>query len=191
MFSFRKPRSEARHPAPAPPFPGDGPAAAQRATFAAGCFWGVEAAFRQVNGVLRTTVGYTGGHLAHPSYRQVCRHTTGHAEAVEVWFDPAAVTYGQLLATFWRIHNPTTRRRQGLDFGRQYRSAVFFHDAAQQDLAEASRAAEQTRLSRPITTEITAASAFYPAEAYHQRYLEKLGRSHPGPTVRQYSRPRA
>jgi peptide-methionine (S)-S-oxide reductase len=182
MFSFRKPRSAA-----APPFPGDGPAGAQRATFAAGCFWGVEAAFRQVNGVLRTTAGYTGGHLAHPAYRQVSRHTTGHAEAVEVWFDPAVVTYEQLLATFWRIHNPTTRRRQGLDFGRQYRSAIFFHDARQQELAAASRATEQASLSRPITTEITAASAFYPAEDYHQRYLEKLGRSTPGPTIRQHS----
>jgi peptide-methionine (S)-S-oxide reductase len=191
MFSFRKPRPAGRHPAPAPPFPGDGPAGAQRATFAAGCFWGVEAAFRQVHGVLRTTAGYTGGHLAHPSYQQVCRHTTGHAEAVEVWFDPATVTYEQLLATFWRIHNPTTRHRQGLDFGRQYRSAIFFHSTEQQELAEASRAAEQARRSRPITTEITAASAFYPAEEYHQRYREKLGHSTPSLTIRQHSRPSA
>ncbi|MEP7024915.1 MAG: peptide-methionine (S)-S-oxide reductase MsrA [Actinomycetota bacterium] len=189
MFSFRKrrstqaPRSAGRRPAPAPPFPGDGPAGVQRATFAAGCFWGVEAAFRRVDGVLRTTAGYTGGHLAHPSYGQVSRHTTGHAEAVEVWFDPATVSYGQLLATFWRIHNPTTRRRQGLDFGRQYRSEIFFHDARQQQQAAASRDAEQTQLSRPITTEITAASAFYPAEEYHQRYLEKLGRSRPAATI--------
>jgi peptide-methionine (S)-S-oxide reductase len=187
MFSFRK-----AHSAPAPPFPADGPAGAERATFAAGCFWGVEAAFRQIDGVLRTTAGYTGGHLANPSYPQVCRHTTGHAEAVEVWFDPAVVTYEQLLATFWRIHNPTTRRRQGLDFGRQYRSAIFFHEARQQELATASRDAAQAGLSRPITTEITAASAFYPAEEYHQRYREKLGRSHPSRTVRQHSptRPR-
>jgi peptide-methionine (S)-S-oxide reductase len=186
MFSFRKPR-----PAAAPPFPGDGPAGAQRATFAAGCFWGVEAAFRQVSGVLKTTVGYTGGHKARPSYQQVCRHTTGHAEAVEVWFDPAAVTYEQLLTVFWRTHNPTTRWRQGLDVGRQYRSAIFVHSAAQRELAGTSRAAEQASLSRPITTEITAASAFYPAEEYHQRYREKLGHSTPSPTIRQHSRPRA
>jgi len=112
---------------------------AQRATFAAGCFWGVEAAFREVEGVVKTTVGYTGGHTANPTYEQVCSHATGHAEAVEVWFDPAKVTYEQVLETFWGIHNPTTRDRQGWDIGNQYRSAIFHHDAGQEEIAIASR----------------------------------------------------
>jgi peptide-methionine (S)-S-oxide reductase len=158
-----------------PPFEGHGPAGAERATFAAGCFWGVEAAFREIPGVLQTAAGYTGGHVPSPSYRQVCGHRTGHAEAVEVWFDPAQVSYAELLETFWRIHNPTTRNRQGLDFGRQYRSALFFHDAAQQTLATASRDAEQHLRRRPVVTEIGPASAFYRAEEYHQRYREKNG----------------
>ena len=133
-------------PALAPPFEGHGPDGAERATFAAGCFWGVEAAFRQVHGVLQTAVGYTGGHVADPSYGRVCRHRTGHAEAVEVWFDPAQVSYAELLEVFWRIHNPTTRNRQGFDFGSQYRSAIFYHDAGQQEAAIASRDAEQQSL---------------------------------------------
>ena len=108
-------------PAPVPPFEGHGPDGAERATFAAGCFWGVEAAFRQIHGVVQTAVGYTGGHVADPSYQQVGRHRTGHAEAVEVWFDPAQVSYAELLQTFWRIHNPTSRNRQGFDVGSQYR----------------------------------------------------------------------
>ena len=164
-------------PAPAPPFEGHGPDGAERATFAAGCFWGVEAAFRQVHGVLQTAVGYTGGHVADPTYGQVCRHRTGHAEAFEVWFDPAQVTYAELLQTFWQIHNPTTRNRQGLDFGSQYRSAIFYHGAAQEALAIESRDLEQESRRRPIVTEITPASAFYRAEEYHQRYLEKHGNS--------------
>jgi peptide-methionine (S)-S-oxide reductase len=169
---------------PPPPFDGHGPEGADRATFAAGCFWGVEAAFRQINGVLATAVGYTGGHVPDPSYDRVCRGRTGHAEAVEVWFDPAQVSYAQLLETFWRIHNPTTRNRQGFDFGRQYRSAIFYHDAGQQEAAIASRDAEQQRLRRKIATEITPASAFYRAEEYHQRYLEKHGRTSRAVTIR-------
>jgi len=167
--------------APAPPFEGHGPEGAERATFAAGCFWGVEAAFRQITGVLQTTVGYTGGHVPDPTYERVCRGRTGHAEAVEVWFDPAQVSYAQLLQTFWRIHNPTTRNRQGFDFGRQYRSAIFYHDARQREAAIASRDAEQQSLRRQIVTQITPASAFYRAEEYHQHYLEKHGR--PGRAV--------
>jgi peptide-methionine (S)-S-oxide reductase len=148
---------------------------AQRATFAAGCFWGVEASFREVEGVVRTTVGYTGGRTADPTYEQVCSDSTGHAEAVEVWFDPTTISYGDLLRTFWSIHNPTTRNRQGWDFGSQYRSAIFFHDAEQERLAIASRDEQQRTSTKPIVTEITAASAFYDAEDHHQRYFEKHG----------------
>ncbi|MGO9217767.1 MAG: peptide-methionine (S)-S-oxide reductase MsrA [Streptosporangiaceae bacterium] len=149
-------------PALAPPFEGHGPDGAERATFAAGCFWGVEAGFRQIHGVLQTAAGYTGGHVPDPSYERVCRHRTGHAEAVEVWFDPAQVSYAQLLQVFWRIHNPTTRNRQGFDFGSQYRSAIFYHDAGQQEVAIASRDAEQPSLRRQIITQIAPASAFNP-----------------------------
>ena len=137
------------------------------ATFAAGCFWGLEAAFREIRGVLQTAVGYTGGHVLNPTYLQVCSHRTGHAEAVEVWFDPAQISYAQLLDAFWRMHNPTTRKRQGWDLGSQYRSAIFVHSIDQQALAIASRDAEQQSLTRPIVTQITLASAFYHAEEYH------------------------
>jgi methionine-S-sulfoxide reductase len=124
---------------------------------------------------VKTTVGYTGGRTTDPSYEQVCSGTTGHAEAVDVWFDPAAVSYVELLSTFWSIHDPTTRDRQGWDFGSQYRSAIFFHDAGQERLAIASRDQQQGALTRPIVTEIVPASAFYDAEDYHQRYFEKHG----------------
>ena len=147
----------------------------ERATFAAGCFWGVEASFREIEGVVRTSVGYTGGTAPGPSYEQVCSGSTGHAEAVEVWFDPAIVSYGQLVDAFWSMHNPTTRNRQGWDFGSQYRSAIFFHDEGQEQAAIASRDEHQTGLSKPIVTEITPAGAFYDAEDYHQRYFEKHG----------------
>jgi peptide-methionine (S)-S-oxide reductase len=147
----------------------------ERATFAAGCFWGVEASFREVEGVVRTSVGYTGGRSANPTYEQVCSDTTGHAEAVEVWFDPQLVGYDDLLGVFWSIHDPTTPNRQGWDFGSQYRSAIFFHNADQEQRAITSRDQEQARQARPIVTEITPAPAFYDAEDYHQRYFEKHG----------------
>jgi peptide-methionine (S)-S-oxide reductase len=151
------------------------PQGAERATFAAGCFWGVEASLREIEGVLKTTVGYTGGSVAHPSYEQVCSGTTGHAEAVEVWFDPSRVSYGDLLDIFWAAHDPTTRNRQGWDFGSQYRSAVFFHDAEQEGQAIASRDAHQATLNKEIVTLIVPATEFYDAEDYHQRYFEKHG----------------
>ena len=151
------------------------PESAERATFAAGCFWGIEASFREIEGVLKTTVGYTGGTVADPSYEQVCTDTTGHAESVEVWFDPSKVSYDDLLSTFWTIHDPTSRNRQGWDFGSQYRSAIFFHSPEQEREAIASRDARQASSSKQIVTQIAAASEFYDAEDYHQRYFEKHG----------------
>jgi peptide-methionine (S)-S-oxide reductase len=184
MFKFTK-RSQAA-PAPTPPsgLSEERLDRAQRATFAAGCFWGVEAAFREIEGVIKTSAGYTGGQSPDPSYEQVCSHTTGHAEAVEVWFDPAQVTYEQLLDTFWRIHNPTTRNRQGWDIGDQYRSAIFVHDADQAALAAALLDLEQHSLTKPIVTEITPAGTFYEAEDYHQQYFEKQGRAACAVTLR-------
>jgi peptide-methionine (S)-S-oxide reductase len=148
-----------------------------RAIFAAGCFWGVEATFREIPGVTATTVGYTGGTVENPSYRVVCTRRTGHAEAVQVEFDPAKVTYEQLLDVFWASHDPTTVNRQGWDIGTQYRSAIFFNDGAQQAAATASLQVRQGQRRKPIVTEITPASAFYPAENYHQQYLEKRGQA--------------
>jgi len=147
----------------------------QRATFAAGCFWGVEAAFRETEGVVATRVGYTGGRTTDPTYEQVCSDSTGHAEAVQVWFDPDVVSYDELLDTFWSVHDPTQRNRQGWDFGSQYRSAIFFHDADQERRAIASRDKLQGNRSKPIATEIVPAPTFYDAEEYHQRYHEKHG----------------
>jgi peptide-methionine (S)-S-oxide reductase len=147
------------------------------ATFAAGCFWGVEAAFRAIAGVSRTTVGYTGGEVDNPTYEQVCSGRTGHAEAVQVEYDPQLVSYDQLLATFWDSHNPTTRNRQGWDVGSQYRSAIFTHDGEQQRAATASRDEYQRGLEREIVTEIVPAVRFWPAEDYHQQYLEKRGQA--------------
>lgn len=145
------------------------------ATFAAGCFWGVEAAFRQVPGVLDAVSGYTGGTVERPSYGDVCTGRTGHAEAVEVTFDPRVVSYERLLDVFWQIHDPTTRDRQGPDVGTQYRSAIFAHDAEQRAAAQASLERTQSSLARPIVTQIADAAPFYPAEEYHQRYFEKNG----------------
>jgi len=146
-----------------------------KATFAAGCFWGVEEAFREIKGVTATTVGYTGGTMKNPSYKDVCTGATGHAEAVEVEFDPAQVSYRELLAAFFQSHNPTTPNRQGPDIGTQYRSAIFFHDAEQEAAALESKAALEKSgvFNRPIVTEIAPASAFYRAEDYHQQYLAK------------------
>jgi len=153
--------------------------ALKKATFAAGCFWGVEAAFRQIPGVVATRVGYTGGHTTDPTYDQVCSHGTGHAEAVEVTYDPERVSYEQLLDVFWTKHNPTTKNRQGLDIGDQYRSAIFFHSAEQKEAAERTKEAVQAKLHWPkkVVTEIVPVPQFYEAEDYHQQYLEKLGRS--------------
>ena len=156
----------------------------QRATFAAGCFWGVEASFREVEGVASTKVGYTGGTSPDPTYEQVCSGTTGHAEAVEVWFDPALVSYEQLLGVFWEVHDPTTVNRQGWDFGSQYRSAIFVDNAEQERLATVSRDERQRTLARPIVTDIVPAAAFYPAEDYHQRYFEKHGGAFCATTLR-------
>lgn len=146
------------------------------ATFAAGCFWGVEEAFLSSRKVLSTTVGYCGGRTADPTYQAVCSGTTGHAEAVQVAFDPATTRYAELLEIFWKIHDPTTPNRQRFDVGEQYRSAIFFHDAEQEREARSSLAEHQKTLDRPIVTQILAASDFYPAEEYHQQYLRKTGR---------------
>ena len=145
------------------------------ATFGAGCFWGVEVAFRQLPGVSDAAVGYCGGNLENPTYQDVCTGTTGHAEVVEVEFEPDQVAFETLLDLFWQCHDPTTLNRQGPDVGTQYRSAIFFHSPEQQQVAEVSRAAAQERIPRPIATEITEASTFYRAEEYHQQYLEKRG----------------
>jgi peptide-methionine (S)-S-oxide reductase len=148
-----------------------------KATFAAGCFWGVEEAFRNIKGVTSTTVGYTGGTTKDPSYKDVCTGATGHAEAVEVEFDPAQVSYRELLAAFFQNHNPTTLNSQGPDFGTQYRSAIFVHDAEQEAAARESIAALEKSgvFKRPIVTQIKPASDFYRAEEYHQQYLAKRG----------------
>ena len=149
----------------------------QKATFGAGCFWGVEVAFRNTPGVVDAIVGYEGGSTENPSYREVCSHTTGHAEVVEVTYDPAEVSYDQLLGVFWNEHDPTQLNRQGLDIGDQYRSVVFFHTPEQEAEARASKERLEAggKYRRPIVTVIEPAQTFYPAEEYHQRYLEKHG----------------
>jgi methionine-S-sulfoxide reductase len=147
----------------------------KKATFGAGCFWGVEAAFRKLDGVTRTRVGYAGGGVENPTYEQVCYSDTGHAEVVEVTYDDEKIPYEQLLSIFWAEHDPTQLNRQGPDVGAQYRSAIFVHDAEQRAAAEASRDRVQERLSRPVVTQIEDAPPFWEAEDYHQQYLEKRG----------------
>lgn len=152
----------------------------EKATFGAGCFWGVEAAFRETEGVLATAVGYEGGHTQDPTYQDVCTDLTGHAEVVEVEYDPQKVTYEQLLQVFWENHDPTQLNRQGPDVGTQYRSAVFYHSPAQEAAAQSSKSALESsgKLRRPVVTEIIPAQTFYRAEEYHQQYLEKRGLRH-------------
>lgn len=149
----------------------------EQATFGAGCFWGVEETFRQIPGVVDTKVGYEGGSLQNPSYEDVCSDRTGHAEVVQVTYDPAKVSYPALLDAFWQAHDPTTLNRQGPDFGSQYRSVIFFHSPQQE--SDAKRALETLqrsgRFRRPVVTQIEPAQTFYPAEDYHQRYLQKQG----------------
>jgi peptide-methionine (S)-S-oxide reductase len=152
----------------------------EKATFGAGCFWGVEAAFRQIKGVKATAVGYMGGKLKDPTYQDVCTDRTGHAEVVEVEFDPSEVSYDDLLRVFWDNHDPTTLNRQGPDTGTQYRSVIFYHTPEQEAAAKASKEAlaKSGRYKRPIVTEIVPAPEFWRAEEYHQQYLEKRGLAH-------------
>jgi peptide-methionine (S)-S-oxide reductase len=159
----------------------------KKATFGAGCFWGVEAVFRQLDGVTKTEVGYEGGTLENPTYEDVCSHTTGHAEVVEVTYDPDQISYERLLETFWGKHDPTQLNRQGWDVGDQYRSVVFFHDDEQRAAAERSKAELDAsgRYRKPIVTVIEPAQTFYVAEDYHQQYLEKRGRSSCTPALAQ------
>lgn len=148
----------------------------EKATFAAGCFWGVEVAFRKVPGVVNASVGYTGGTVPDPTYEMVCSGSSGHAEAVAVEYDPDQVTYEKLLDVFWNTHDPTQMNRQGPDIGTQYRSAIYFHTPEQQQIAEQSKTRQSGQLGQPIATEITAAEKYYPAEEYHQQYIKKSGR---------------
>lgn len=154
--------------------------AIEKATFGAGCFWGVESTFRAIEGVTDAAVGYAGGKTENPTYDDVCSDETGHAEVVQVEFDPAVVNYQKLLDVFWASHNPTTMNRQGPDVGTQYRSVIFYHSPEQRAAAEASKAAldKSGKFRSPIVTQIEPAPKFYRAEEYHQRYLEKRGQSH-------------
>ena len=149
----------------------------EKATFGAGCFWGVEVAFRKVKGVVSTTVGYSGGSSKNPTYKDVCSGRTGHAEVVQVEYDPSKTSYEELLNVFWGVHDPTQMNRQGPDVGTQYRSAIFFYNAEQEDAAKAAKAhlEKSGRYRKPIVTEIIPASEFYMAEEYHQQYFEKHG----------------
>ena len=149
------------------------PPGAETATLAGGCFWCIEAAYRRIDGVISATSGYTGGNVKNPTYEQVCDKTTGHAEAVQVVFDPKKISYERVLAWFWDLHDPTTLNRQGNDEGPQYRSAIFYHSEEQRKIAEASKAAVASSLKKPVVTEITKATDFYPAENYHQDFYSE------------------
>lgn len=157
----------------------------EKATFAAGCFWQVEADFRNIPGVTRTAAGYTGGATGSPTYEQVCSDRTGHAEAVLVEFDPARVTYEELVEAFWKMHDPTQVNRQGPDYGSQYRTEIFFHDPEQEKIATASKERTEERIGRNIATKITPAGKFWEAEDYHQQYLEKRGMASCAVTIEQ------
>lgn len=148
----------------------------QKALFAAGCFWGVQYYFDQVPGVIRTTVGYTGGHTEHPTYEDVCYRNTGHAEAVLIEYDPAIVTYETLVKQFFRMHDPTQLNRQGPDVGDQYRSAIFYFNEIQQQVAQSVGDAVQVKKDKPVVTQVIPAQPFYKAEDYHQKFTERTGR---------------
>ncbi len=152
----------------------------EKATFGAGCFWGVEAAFREIDGVVDTSVGYAGGHIANPTYKDVCTDETGHAEVVQVEYDPGKVSYDQLLDVFWNNHDPTQVNRQGPDFGTQYRTVIFYHTPEQEQAARASKTnlEHSGKYRKPVATQIEPAPAFYRAEEYHQQYLAKRGVRH-------------
>ena len=146
------------------------------ATFAAGCFWGVEDAFMKTKGVKSTKVGYTGGNLTNPTYEDVCTDKTGHAEAIQIMYDPKEISYKEILELFWSIHNPTTKNRQGPDIGTQYRSSIFYHSSEQEKIANQVRQElDDSKFQNKMVTEIVAASTFYPAEEYHQKYYQKIG----------------
>jgi peptide-methionine (S)-S-oxide reductase len=149
----------------------------QTVTFGAGCFWGVEAAFQKIKGVKKTTVGYMGGKLKNPTYEQVCTDKTGHAEVLQLIYDEEQISYKKLLEIFWELHNPTQLNRQGLDIGSQYRSVIFYHNEEQKNLSEESKKQQQKKYNKKIVTEITPVKKFYPAEEYHQKYLQKQGGS--------------
>jgi len=149
----------------------------ENATFAAGCFWGVEANFQKINGIKKTTVGYMGGATKNPKYEQVCKGKTGHAEVIQIGYDPEEIKYEKLLEIFWDIHDPTQPNRQGLDIGTQYRSIIFYHNETQKKLAVESKQKQQQKTDKKIVTEITPIKEFYPAEEYHQKYLEKRGKT--------------
>ena len=145
----------------------------EKATFAAGCFWGVEAVFERIDGVEKTKVGYTGGKTKNPTYEQVCTDKTGHVEVIQITYNPEEITYEKLLETFWNVHNPIELNRQGPDIGAQYRSAIFYHNRKQKQIAERSK--KEKNIGKKIQTEIKPAKEFYPAEEYHQNYLKKQG----------------
>lgn len=145
------------------------------ATFGAGCFWGVEAIFQKIKGVVKTTVGYMGGNTKNPTYEQVCTDKTGHAEVIQITYDPEQINYEKLLDKFWEIHDPTQLNRQGPDIGTQYKSVIFYHNEMQKRFSERSKNRQQKNYNKKIVTEITPALEFYPAEEYHQKYYEKHG----------------